>query len=225
MCVFDTAREYWTLYRNVLGTPVVFDGNLYMFIKGRLYKEVTNVGYVGTGAFTGNVSSGGVGWIIVNSSTALPTSNEEGLPCYVDKTVYWINDITDQGSNNYKVWLNTSTNFSSASKYTVGTIRCYFDTAFMDQKTIGRNKLYVDLLTAKYKEVSGGEMEITVARNNGTFDTTFTQAIKDTTSGSCNTLLRVRDKNIAFRFEWLDGADRYDFYGFEFPYMQESKLD
>lgn len=220
---YDLERDLWMIYRDVVGKLISFEQDVYIYLKGRLYKEVTGDSTVGTSPYATTITSGGVGYVIVTSTTALPTTNEEGLPCYVDEAVYFITDIDSLGGTSYKVWLNTNTDFTTTSttECEIGVIRCYADTKFFDNRTPGRNKLYNDRLTVGHSNTTNGEIHVRYARNNGSFDDTFDNFVADTDVDKLQTIMRVRSENVSLRFVVKDGLE-HTIRSIYFPYKQDS---
>ncbi len=220
--VFHVKRRRWMIYRGILGKMIVQGGALYMYLKGRVYKEVSNQGYVGTNKWTGTISSGGLGFVTVTNSSALPTTNEEGLPIYIDKTLYYVTKITNTSGTTYKIEIDTTETFSSGA-YALGVIRHYGDTKFFDERTTGRNKWYKGKFVLEHNGATNGQINLRTARNNGSFDDSYDHFQFDTNEDKGECLLRVRSENLALRFEIMDG-NQHEMRSYSFPYSQDSIL-
>ena len=218
--VFELKRRRWLIYKDFIGDMVVQNSSLLTYVNGRFYKEVSNQAFVGTGKWTGTIDSGGLGYVNITNSTALPTSDEEGLPIYIGKTLYWVRNITLISGTTYKVEMDTNVTFSSG-KYALGVMRHYADTKFFDVRTPGRNVWFGPKLVVQHDNAANGEIAIRTARNNGSFDDSYDHFLADTNIDKIETIVRVRSENMALRFEIMDGV-KHSLRSFQLEYRQDS---
>ena len=219
--IFDTRYDVWMKYEDMVGRPLAFDGDFYLYKKGWFYKESTSQTYVGTTRVMHSVASGTTGRIVVTSTTALPMTKFYGLPAYVGTTFYWTSSITkSSGGNDYTIVLDTQANFTNATKMSLGVVNAYADTKFFDAKTPNRNKMFKKLVS-EHDNKTDGEIKIGLARNSADFDKTYDHFVADTDVEKINTVLRVRSENMSVRFKVEDGK-KHKLRNYTIIYEQES---
>lgn len=221
--IYDTKQKVWIKYEGVIGVPVVFDNVLYFFKKGFLYAETENQYYYGPSMHRKSVSAGGPGWLDVTSTTALPVTNTYGLPCYVDRTLYWTTKIKDGLSTSYRVFLGTTHNFNGHSRMTLGVNPNYAYPKFFETQMPTDNKWFERMLIS-HDQTTNGTVDIIVARNGATHDPTYAWATLYTEYQDKNLIrLRHRSENLSPGLYSDDGL-KHRFKNYTIWYRQDSEI-
>ena len=217
--VFDFRWKVWTKYEDMVGLPFVYNNDLYIYKKGWLNKEVSTQSYVGSTVFKHSIASGAPGKVQIVSTTAPPTSNVYGLPCYVNTTFYWMTSISKTGTTS-DILLDTNTNFTNKTDFSVGVMNHFADTKYFQMRTPHRNKMFKRFLM-EHDNTTDGEIKIRLARNSGTFDRGSNHYVADTDIEKVNTVLRVRSDNMSVEMAVEDGKS-HTIRGYEVVYDQDS---
>jgi hypothetical protein len=221
--IYDTKQKVWTKYEDLVGVPVVFNNILYFFKKGFLYAETDSQNYFGPSMHRKSISAGGEGWIDVTSTTALPTTNTYGLPCYIDRTLYWTTKIKDGLSTSYRVSLGTTHNFNGHSRMTLGVAQNYAYSKFFETALPNCNKWYERMLFS-HDQTPNGTLDIIVARNGETQDNAYAWETVYTEYSDKN-LIRLRHRADNLSVGWFsDDGLSHRLKNYTMWYRQDSEV-
>ena len=217
--IYDKRYRVWTKYDDMVGVPFANDNNFYMFSRGWLLKEDSDISYVGTTVQRHSISSGSVGKIQVVSTTSIPATSAYGMPLYVGTTHYRVTSISATGTT-HDIFVSTTKNFTNASDMSFGVMNAYADTKFFQMRTPNRNKMFKRFL-CEHGNTAGGELEIRVARNQADFDRGYSHYVADTDIEKINTVLRARSENLAIEMAAEDGK-KHKIRNYSMVYEQDS---
>lgn len=198
--IYHTKRNVWRTYEDVIGRPVIYNNDLYIYKYGWLWEELSSQSYFGDDAYIYDVLSAVTGEITV-SATTMPAI-AEGTPIYIDNEYAWITSITSNGSN-YVIRTDSNTNLNGYNKIYMGVVECRAN-HYWDMVTPSKYKIFGEILV-EHDETVNGEIILRFTRDGTAFNNDYDDYIADTDNARIKYLPRICAKNMGVQFTVKDG--------------------